>query len=190
MDIEAVKRSIIVVVAGNEQSNWHIIKRFNEKGVKFMATAMKYCDYSFYIPGCKELGIEESIFFWDKVAIERKAHLTEIAGNFCKGRTRFETEFTKALSDGCKVTLLIEDEKAKDKMKLRREMDRCSEYDLDTKYRKTWRTDFKGESMIGSIKAFKDRYNLDLVFCKKVKTADVMLDVFYKAVEEYFAEVS
>lgn len=189
-DIEAIKKSIIVLVDQREQKNMHLLNGLQQKGVNWKPCTLKYCDYSFMVPKNEQLGVYEDFEFFDKVALERKNSLTEIAGNFCKGRIRFETEFAKANAEGCKVTLLIEDEKAKEKMRLRRELDRLQGFSLEKKYAKTWRGDFKGESMIGSIKAFKDRYNLELVFCNKKKTADVMLETFYKAIEEYFSEVS
>ena len=221
--LKAIKESIVVVVAGNEQSNWHIIKRLNEKGVKFMATPMKYCDYSFYIPGSKSLGIDETIFFWDKVAIERKQHLTEICGNLGDRRNQFDTEFSKAKNDGCKPVLIIEDEKGREKIKLRKELDvglmklrheikayenkikkeadpflrelfedekllieQKLNIDTDFAFRKTWRSKLYATSMIASLKAFKERYSLEVIFCKKTETADKMLEIFYKAIDDYF----
>jgi len=180
-DIAEIKRSIVVLVDTREIRNQHILSKFSELGIRFKLKALKFGDYSFEIN-------EKS--FENVCVVERKISLTEIAGNFCKGRIRFETEFAKARAEGCNVTLLIEDDKARAKMVLRRKMDKLTGIDLDKKYSKTWRSDFTGNSMIASIKAFKDRYNLGLVFCKKTKTAEALIDTFNKAIEVYFEEVS
>lgn len=222
MNLDEIKKNIIVIVDSREQKNLHVLSRLSEKGIKFMVSALKYGDYSFYIQGNEEQGIEESIFFWDKVVVERKNSLLEIAGNFCKGRTRFYQEFAKAKNDGCKVTLMIEDEKGRDKIRLRKELDvglqkvkqHIKEYEkrikdepdefirqlledekllieqklnIDEEFalRKTWKSRFCANSMIAGIKTFKDRYDLDVIFCKKTESADKMLEIFYKAIDSY-----
>lgn len=190
MDIEAIKQSIVILIDNREQRNMHLLNDLQKIGIAWKPCTLKYCDYTFMVPKNEELEIYQDFCFSGISAIERKASLTEIAGNFCKGRIRFETEFAKANEDGCKVTLLIENEKARAKMVLRKELDKLNGFDLEKKYSKTWRSDFKGESMIGSIKAFKERYSFDLIFCNKKKTADMMLEVFYKTIEEYFEKAS
>ena len=184
--LKAIKDSIVVIVDSREQRNLHLLSRLSEKGVKFMVSAMKYGDYSFFIPIYDPVKGFMEIDFKDKVVIERKAHITEISNNFTKGRIQFDTEFQKAKTDGCKVHLIIEDPKGRDKIKHRQELDKAACKDWDFIFRKTWRSQFCANSMIGSLKAFKERYNLEVIFCKKTETADKMLEIFYKAIDTYF----
>lgn len=160
-----------IIIDSRERSNFSIVKVLNEKKMEWCVKKLEYGDYSFEING-------ES--YEKKCVVERKMNLTELSGNICQGRNRFEIEFCKGKADNCEMTLLIEDLKAREKMKLRAQMD-ASGIDWDTKFRKTWRTKCTGNSMIGSIKALRDRYNLNLVFCSKVRTASEMLRIF----EEY-----
>jgi len=166
---------MIILVDSREQRNQHILQKFSELDIKFKCKKLEFGDYSFEIDG---------ISFENICAIERKANLTELSGNLCQGRTRFETEFCKGLLNNCKMVLLIEDESVREKCKLRVAMDKTT-IDADTKFRKTWRSRMTGNSMVASIKAFKERYNLELVFCKKNQTANKMLEIFEREVKNY-----
>lgn len=163
-----------VIIDSREQLTRHITKWLDENGISWERRTLSYCDYSFE---------QDGVSYENKCAVERKNSLTEIAGNFGHGRNRFETEFCKGKADGCKMVLLIEDKRAKEKIKLRVHMD-AADMDDDTKFRKTWRSKFTGNAMVASIKAFKDRYNLDLVFCNKVDVTKEMLKVFNDYLEE------
>lgn len=51
-----------------------------------------------------------------RVSVDRKNSLSEICGNICGGKSeheRFREEIKKAQEDGCKLYILIEDEKVK-----------------------------------------------------------------------------
>lgn len=160
-----------IIIDTREKSNMAIMKVLNEKDIKWQARKLEYGDYSFEIDG---------ISYENKCVIERKMSITELSGNVCQGRVRFETELSKAKSDNCKMILLVEDKNARAKFKLRIAMDAAG-IDIETRYKKTWRTRCTGKSMVGSIKALKDRYDLDLLFCSKVDSAKEMLRIF----EEY-----
>ena len=157
-----------IIIDSREQRNLHILKVLNQLGIEWMVKKLDYGDYAFEVDG---------VSYENKISIERKLTLTELAGNLTKGRNRFDAEMCRAKADNCKMVLLIEDKKAREKMKLRIQMDRAG-IDDKTKHRKTWRSNFSGNSMVGSIKAFKDRYDLDLVFCSKVRTAKEIIRIF------------
>jgi hypothetical protein len=77
----------------------------DELNIPFKIKALKYADYSFEWNG---------ISYERQIVIERKANLTELCGNFAKGKskqgkTRFEREFERASADKCKVILMLED---------------------------------------------------------------------------------
>lgn len=178
--LKAIKDSMVVVCDSREQRNMHLLEALNKKSVKFEQDTLKYGDYSFRVG---------DIDFRNKIIFERKASLSEIASNFMgKNRMRFDTEFQKAKNDGCKIVLLIEDPEGRAKIKLRQELDKSIEKDWNFIKRKTWNSEFCANAMIASIKAFKERYSLDVIFCKKTDTADKMLEIFYKAIDNYFGD--
>ena len=162
-----------IIVDSREQRNMNILSYLNENGIPWTVRKLEFGDYSFEVKG---------ISYEDKCCIERKQNLSELAGNFTKGRNRFDAEFCKGKAMGCRMLLLVEDGKAREKLKLRVQMDRAG-IDEDTKFRKTWRSRFSGNSMVGSIKAFKDRYDLELVFCNKKSTGKQIVEIFKKYLE-------
>ena len=159
-----------IIVDTQEKRNMHILEEFNNQNIKWTASKLKYGDYA--IEGYEKCFV-----------VERKANLLELAGNLSQQRIRFETELAKARADKCEILLLLEDDKARAKVKLRIEMDRAN-VSMDTRFKKTWRSKFSGNSMAGSIKAFKDRYKLKLLFCKKCDAGNEIVKYFKEALHE------
>ena len=157
-----------IYVDTREKNITHIIKRFQDKNINWEFKKLDYGDYSFEHDG---------IDYSNKIVVERKANLTELAGNLGYKRITFETEFCKALAHKCKVILMVEDLKAREKIKLRQLMDSTPLCD-DDKFRKTWRSKLTGNAMYASLKAFKTRYKYDMVCCKKIKSAEQIINIF------------
>ena len=217
MNIEEVKRNIVVLCDTREIRSQHILCALNDLGIKFKQKKLNFGDYSFELYGMN---------FENICVIERKAHLTELSGNFCSGRMRFAKEFEKAKEAGAKVTLICEDANGKAKMLLRREIDKpkdikgkkniilqnyvnslpgnLTERAKEEKIEKftkrlehigiekyihelTWRSNFTANSFINSISSWKERYNLTVQFVDKKDTASCMLTAFYVAIDEYFS---
>ncbi len=170
---------IIVIVDSRERSNMNVLKYLNENNIKWIVEKLDFGDYS-----CKAALDGKEIDLRNIITIERKANLTEISNNFCRCRNQFETEFCKGLAVGCKMVLLVEDALVREKCKLRIEMDKAG-IDQETKFRKTWRSRMTGNAMTSSFKAFKERYNLELVFCKQKDTAKRMLEIFDREINLY-----
>jgi hypothetical protein len=57
-------------------------------------------------------------------------------------------------------------------------------------YEQTWRSDFPATSMIGSIGSWKEKYNLDVIFCDKKDTAKVILESFKLFIARYDMDIS
>lgn len=151
---------MVIITDSREQRNQHILEKFSNLDIPFKIKKLDFGDYSM-------AGYE------DKIVIERKASLTEIAANFCKGRDRFEAEFTRATESGAKIYLLIEDGKGRDKIKLRQEMDK-DKIDMTIRHKKTWRTNFTGNSMVASIVSWKEKYKFEIIFCNKKDTGEII----------------
>ena len=160
-----------IITDTREQRNQHILEKINKAEIPFKIKKLDFGDYS----------IEN---YENKVVIERKATLTELAGCFCKGRTRFASEFERAIEAGAKVYLLIEDEKAREKMLLRREMDKDSTLEKEKVFKKTWRSNFTANSMIASIQSWKIKYNFEIIFCSKKESGNKIIEVFQNYIGE------
>jgi ERCC4-type nuclease len=91
---------MIIIWDSREQKNIHILKRFQELGIKCRKEKLHFGDYTFEF---------DNISYKDKVAIERKNSITEICGNLGKGKARFQKEFERAAAQKCKMYLMIED---------------------------------------------------------------------------------
>ena len=135
MDIKKLKYK--VVIDSREKSINHILNKFDEgfeykvshhdmyRGKKstysepiqyyIQEKGLKVGDYTLAV----QLPSKEVINFKDKVVIERKADLNELASNFYdskskdeEGLTRIEREFKRAKEAGIKIHLVIETEDA------------------------------------------------------------------------------
>ena len=74
-------------------------------GCPYIVQKLDFGDYSYcYI---RPDGVEVDMS--TAVALERKANLDEICGNFTYGRARFEREFQRAKDSNADVHLLVED---------------------------------------------------------------------------------
>lgn len=196
-----------IITDTREIRNQHILAEFSKQDTSFKIKKLHFGDYSIE-------GHENNII------IERKASLTELAGNFCKGRKRFEAEFIRAKEAGAKIYLLIEDSESREKMLLRRDLEKCKntqekkqflieryiklfpedepithkvnkfvkklesldieQYILDN----TWKSKFYANSMIASLASWKEKYDLNIVFCSKKESGKVIIDIFQKYLEE------
>ena len=92
---------MIILFDTREQKNGHILKGFERLGVGYAHEKLDYGDYSCICDG---------IDYRNKIVIERKNSITEICGNFAKGKSRFQREFERARTEGCKLYLMIEDD--------------------------------------------------------------------------------
>ena len=78
------------------------------------------------------------------------------------------------------MILIIEDANGREKMLLRKEKDKDSSLTAEERQKGTWRSNFCANSMIGTLKAWKERYGFDIVFCDRSDTATEMIQMFYK----------
>jgi len=91
---------MIILIDGREQQIRHITTGLDRMGIEHKRHTLKFGDYSFELNGKS---------YENEVTIERKATLTELAGNLTKGKRRFENEFRRAMARNCKMHLAIED---------------------------------------------------------------------------------
>ena len=151
-EIKKALSELTVIVDSREQVNFHISSWLDGKGIKHITRALETGDYSAMLDG-------ET--FEDEVAIERKANLDEIAGNFTTGRERFEREMIRAKANGIKVFLIIEN---------------ASWHDI---LLHNYHSQLKPQSLMASLLSWQVRYNITIMFCRPEETAQLMYSTLY-----------
>ena len=196
MDIKKLKYN--VVIDSSEKSINHILNKFDE-GFEYKPSHHdmyrgKKSTYSdpiqYYI---KDKGLKvgdytiavqllngEVINFQDKVVIERKADLNELASNFYdskskdeNGLTRIEREFLRAKEKGIKIHLLIETEDAISKILSSKHF----RYDKASK--------INPKAFMSMFLSLCNRYNINVWYCNKKDSARLIHDVLYYYCKEY-----
>lgn len=106
-------KNLVILHAGNEQCNQHIIEYFDKHNILHEKRALKTGDYSFKIKACPELGFPIDCYFTDELVVERKNSINEIAGNIAEKDDRFLKELNRMINiQDCYI--LIEDDKLDD----------------------------------------------------------------------------
>ena len=196
MDIKKLKYK--VVIDSREKSINHILNKFDEgfeykpshhdmyRGKKstygdpvqyfIKDKGLKVGDYTIAV----QLPNGEVINFQDKVVIERKADLNELASNFYdskskdeNGLTRIEREFLRAKEKGIKIHLLIETEDAISKILSSKHF----RYDKASK--------INPKAFMSMFLSLCNRYNINVWYCNKKDSARLIHDVLYYYCKEY-----
>jgi ERCC4-type nuclease len=168
--IDELLKNIVVLYAKNEQDNSHIIKYFDRYNIKHKAKTMKTCDYSFEIQPNDIIGNDKPLNFENIVLVERKAHLTELAGNIGKVRLAFENEFIRSIS--CKnVILMIEDGSYNDI--------NSGNYEYSFLNKK---------SFYNTLLSWSHKYNFKIDFVTKEISAKHILMIFKMVLKKYLEE--
>lgn len=191
-----------VVVDSREKVNKHILNSF-EKGFEYKVShhdmyrgkkskigdpieyyiqekGLKVGDYTIAV----QLPNKEIINFKDKVVIERKADLNELASNLYdskskdeNGLTRIEREFSRAKDLGIKLHLLIETEDAVSKILSSKHF----RYDKASK--------INPKSFMMMFLNLCNRYDINVWYCNKKDSARVIHDLLYVYAREYLKGV-
>lgn len=165
MDHFAVDRALstmTVLCDTREQDTLRARKRLKQIGVPIERVALSFGDYS---ARCDVLDIQ------DRVAIERKMDLSELAHCYCQDRKRFVREFERAKEAGAKLYLLIENGS------------------LDDAYSGHYRSKVHPSSFTASILAWLARYDCQILFCKAENSGQVIHDVLYRELKERLEEL-
>lgn len=156
-EMEHILKSIFLIVDTREQPTERYYKRLDSVGMLYRRQKLDFGDYS-----CGYCAADGSEVILDReIVIERKMSIDEICGNFTKGRDRFAREFERAQKSGAKVHLIIEN----------------GNYEkvIGGKYRSR----LNANSLLASVVAFADRYNISVHFCKPETTPVLINKIFY-----------
>lgn len=117
-DLVILLRNIVIVCDTNEQQNAHVLDWFKSKKKRFRQEKVNFGDYTACIESneeTKKLGVFKDWYFNNDVAIERKANIDELIGNFCEGE-RLNDEFFRSNKYKAKMFLFIEDNEGRRKL--------------------------------------------------------------------------
>lgn len=197
MNIKDCKYKIIIDTREKKIQN-HILNKFDEgfeykpshhdmyRGKKstysepiqyyIQEKGLKVGDYTIAV----QLPSGEVINFQDKVVIERKADLNELASNFYdtkskdeNGLTRIEREFLRAKEQGIKIHLLIETEDAMSKILSSKHF----RYDKASK--------INPKSFMMMFLSLCNRYDINVWYCNKKDSSRIIHDLLYVYAREY-----
>lgn len=153
---------MVLLFDTREQDTARLRARLASANCKTERTKLDYGDYSAKFP----LSDGSWLDLRDKVAIERKMSLDEIAACYTSQRERFRAEFERAKEAGAKVYLLIENAT------------------FEKAYKGEYRSKMLPQSLIASALAWLARYNCQLLFCKPETTGKLIHDVLYREGKE------
>lgn len=88
--------TILVDTREHDGKNTHILKYFDSNKIPWKKLKLDHGDYSFYIPANEDLQIPRDLYFTNEICIERKASLSEWAGNLVDDRQAIKKKFTLA----------------------------------------------------------------------------------------------
>lgn len=149
---------MVILHAGNEQCNSHILDYFDKSNIKHEKRAIKTGDYSFKIEACPELGFHIDTYFTDELCIERKNSINEIAGNIVEKDDRFLKELNRMINiQDCYI--LIENDR----------IDDILEHKYDTKLNEL--------SFIRTLLTTQKRSNYCLHFVKKENMGKMIYEI-------------
>lgn len=161
-EIEKMLDSMTILVDTREQPTKSLERRIEGFNRPFIRKALSYGDYSAqYIDPSGEIHSLEN-----QVVVERKQNITEICSNFTSGRPRFKREFDRAIQDGAKVHLIIEED------------------NWEKAYSGDYRSKLNPNSLIASLLSWCHRYNITVYFCKKETTGKLIADIMHYAIRE------
>lgn len=162
-EIDSALESMRILIDTREKKNNHIVTALEGKNCPFKLHKLNYGDYT-----CEyDTSQKTSICFENRVVIERKANLDELAGNLTKGRERFEREFLRAKSDNAKVFLMIE----------------SGSYD-DIQAHK-YRSMLPPKSYLNTLFSWQEKYNITISFVSKKFAGDYIYATLFMALKNH-----
>lgn len=143
-ELKELLSSMVILIDTREKEAGHVTDYFEQNGVPYTIQKLDTGDYSCRIPANPEMGILRDLHV--PVAIERKAHINELIGNFkADKRIAFQNELIRA--QRMDFVLLVE---------------QSSGYgDI---LAGNYRSEMKSQSVIGTLKAFESKYGFHTIF--------------------------
>jgi ERCC4-type nuclease len=161
-EVRNALEGMVVLCDTREQNTPRLRARLRQIGVPVEREKLDFGDYSAKFP----LPAGGWFSLADKVAIERKMDIDELAHCFCQGRRRFAAEFQRAKDAKAKMYLIVEDA------------------NFEKAYAGHYRTNIKPAALLASIFAWLARYECQLLFCRTLTTGAMIRDILYREGKE------
>lgn len=164
-----LNKQMIIIVDSREKVNQHVTTYFDDLPCRcrYEIKKLDFGDYSAKI----QLDNQITISLEDKVVIERKASLDELAINITKDRPRFEREFQRAKDKNAKVFLLIEN---------------ASWWDIIAHH---YRSQLNPKSFTATLLAWQCRYNITVSFIQENLSGMFIKGTMFYALRDYLAQI-
>ena len=161
-DVENSLKNITILYDTREQPTKKLERRISQFGCPALRKKLNYGDYSIkcILPNNEEYSLE------NKIVIERKMDIDELAMCMGKERKRFEAEFERSKQDGAKVYLLIENGS----------MDKILRHDYTSK--------MNPKALMSSLCAWMPRYNMIPIFCTSANSGKMIKEILYRELKE------
>ena len=162
-ELDDCLRRAVIQYDTREHQNTALNRRIKQMGCETERRKLKHGDYSI---GCR---LPDGSWFSleDKVCVERKQSLTELAMCFGKERGRFEREISGAAADGKTIYLVVENGTW------------GMLYD-DMGYKMNCRSKLPRQSIIASLRAWQVRYGWHIDFCREEISGYVIKDILLR----------
>lgn len=161
-EIQQALKTLKILVDTREQDTPAFRRRVAAFGCPFERRALKFGDYSaaVMIDGAEHV-------LASRFAIERKMNLDELAGNYTRGRKRFEREFERAKAQGARVYLLVE------------------HGEFEKMFAGSYRSQLNPAALVASVFAWMPRYGCTYLPCKPDTTPLIIREICYREAKEY-----
>lgn len=166
LEIDEVLSSMKLAVDTREQPTDRLRQRLESSGLPWKRMKLNAGDYS-----CLFTMNGEEHDFSNRVAIERKMNIDELAMCFGKERKRFAREFERAKEAGTRIYLIVENGS------------------WEHLYNHSYRSQLPPKTLIASINAFRARYGMELDFCKEETTGKMMRDILRYELREFLLRI-
>lgn len=160
-----LKENLVIIYDTREQRNEHILKVFDDKGIKYKRQKVDEGDYTGIITARPEMGIYRDLYF--NVAVERKNSVDELIGSI-KDADRFEDEFNRALAKGIKIFLVVEEVNGIKNMRLGK-----------------YRSEYKPKALWGKFNSLEDKYLKGSTFVDKEDSAAIIFSKLYYSIRNF-----
>jgi ERCC4-type nuclease len=150
---------MVLLIDTREKSSKHLTNYWDSHKIEYESLALPSGDYSFKVKAMPDLGINEDLYFYQDIVLERKNSLEELSGCFAQTRERFNDEWSRCYAK--RRYLLIENATYEDL--------------VNGKYN----TQYSSKSFLGSLHSFNTKYDLQIMFMpNKEYSAIYILGVF------------
>lgn len=162
VEVQTALDGMVLLVDSREQPTEQARQRLKQTGVPTERGKLDFGDYSARFP----LNDGSWLDLRDRVVIERKMHIDELAMCFSSERKRFKAEFERAKKAGARIYLLVEGAT------------------WEKIYSGKYRSKMSPQSLSASIMAYMARYDCIVVFCSFLTSGKLIHDILYREAKE------